>query len=728
MKTRIILTALIFTFLSLALGKVARSDRHTPFYLIIHTDRSEASWVQSLESKFSGLGWISAGDLNQAGWMLKSPGKHQGFGKFWIDPGASPSENSIQIKRAISLLERKYKSTHNTIVLVSDANSAPFINYFINAPGKHRFELQSSSFQSVSSKIEARERKLDDWILTSSKEYSKNRYPMKKLKGNAFNSRAVPPAPMSAKIGISSSPMRAMAESFAADSQFLGLSVGGAKDIGNFRENIRSGYLPKPTDLTYEGIFYDYFFETQPSGNCSQLFCPTYTKAISQDPFSLNQEYYLAVGLQSGMKVSDFQRKRLNLVIVLDISGSMDSPFNQYHYNQAGTRIPLDPSDRDDEQDRVRTKLEIAARSITHLMDHLKPEDRFSLVLFDNQAQIAKPFRLVGKTDMEAIKSHILNLRARGGTNLSAGMRLGTQLFEGLETSSRSDENRIIFLTDAMPNQGELSPSGLFGMVRDNATRKIHSTLIGIGVDFQTELVEKITRVRGANYYSVHSAKEFQRRMNDEFDYMVTPLIFDLKLSIKSQGYQIEKVYGEPEASGSNAELLKVHTLFPSKQENGEVKGGLILIKLSPQPGMKDIQLMVSYEDAQGRVEGSSVDIQFQKKGKSYEGSAIRKGILLTKYVDLLKHWILDERSHPQNKIAYAPHIDREIGILPPPPVKSYGLGPWEHESMKLNISEFYAGLFRDFARFFQKEMKVLGDKDLQQEMDILNSLGSTNS
>ena len=47
----------------------------------------------------------------------------------------------------------------------------------------------------------------------------------------------------------------------AADS--LGFAVGGAKDINNFRENIRNGYLPLPTDITYEGLFYDYYFETE---------------------------------------------------------------------------------------------------------------------------------------------------------------------------------------------------------------------------------------------------------------------------------------------------------------------------------------------------------------------------------------------------------------------------------------------------------------------------------
>ena len=41
-------------------------------------------------------------------------------------------------------------------------------------------------------------------------------------------------------------------------------------------------------------------------------------------------EYYITVGLNSNIKESDFQRKKLNLVIVLDVSGSMDSKFSSY--------------------------------------------------------------------------------------------------------------------------------------------------------------------------------------------------------------------------------------------------------------------------------------------------------------------------------------------------------------------------------------------------------------
>ena len=82
----------------------------------------------------------------------------------------------------------------------------------------------------------------------------------------------------------------------------IGLAVSGAQDIDNFRKNIENNYLPLHTDITYEGLFYDYYFDTGNKQECSKLFCPSHSYAISKDPFSKKDEYYFSVGLNSGLK------------------------------------------------------------------------------------------------------------------------------------------------------------------------------------------------------------------------------------------------------------------------------------------------------------------------------------------------------------------------------------------------------------------------------------------
>lgn len=111
----------------------------------------------------------------------------------------------------------------------------------------------------------------------------------------------------------------------------LGLAVGGAKDVQNFRENLAHDLLPLPTDITYEGLFYDYHFDTGEVAPTEARFAPSYAIAVSRDPISRQVETYLSVGLNSGMDAGEFARKKLNLVVVLDISGSMGSAFDEYY-------------------------------------------------------------------------------------------------------------------------------------------------------------------------------------------------------------------------------------------------------------------------------------------------------------------------------------------------------------------------------------------------------------
>ena len=101
----------------------------------------------------------------------------------------------------------------------------------------------------------------------------------------------------------------------------IGFSTGGAKDINNFRENIKNGYFPIATDITYNGLFYDYYFDTGKKTESEYLFSPSYSCSISKDPISFKNEYYITVGLNSNIKQSDFHRKKLNLIVLLDISG-----------------------------------------------------------------------------------------------------------------------------------------------------------------------------------------------------------------------------------------------------------------------------------------------------------------------------------------------------------------------------------------------------------------------
>jgi Ca-activated chloride channel homolog len=507
-------------------------------------------------------------------------------------------------------------------------------------------------------------------------------------------------------------------------SDTIGLAVGGAKDVNNFRKNIENGYLPTPTDITHEGIFYDYTFDTGMQDACHELFCPSYTSAVSKDPFSSSTEYFLSVGLNSGIKQEDFKRKKLNLVLVMDISGSMSSSFNRYYYDQFRTDLK-----KTEEEIDTRSKMEIANESIVALLDHLQPDDKFGVVLFDNVAYSAKGLRTTGETDMDALKEHILDITPRGGTNMEAGYRAGTaeiQKFVGADQNEY--ENRIIFLTDAMPNIGQISEDKLFGLTKSNAEKNIYTTFIGVGVDFNTELVNEITKTQGANYYSIHSADEFKKRMDEGFDYMVTPLIFDLTLGLQADGYEIRSVYGSPEADMATGELMKVNTLFPSERTDNETRGGLVLLQLKKISENASIKLNVQYKDRVGKIYNNAQEVTFSESdGEYFSHSGIHKGVVLSRYVNVMKDWILHETGLAPKPVIEIPIVRYTAEGIPITETITK-LGRWERTSNQLTLSPEYYSILVPFRNYMQSEISNIGDDTLLQEIGILDKIISRSS
>lgn len=490
----------------------------------------------------------------------------------------------------------------------------------------------------------------------------------------------------------------------------LGFTTGGAQNIENYRKNIEDGYFPEISSITYNGIFSEYYFDTGRENveeNIEDMFYPSYSIATSKDPFSGEEEYYMSVGLNSNIQATDFQRKKLNLVLVWDISGSMSSGLDEYYYDSFSSN------------EEYKSKMQVAAESINMLIDRLNPEDSLGIVLFESNSSVAKELRINSEVDLEAIKNHILEVKTTGGTNFEDGYKDATKLFKDYELTNNDEyENRIIVLTDAMPNIGETSDESLIGMVRKNAENEIYTTFLGIGVDFNTELIEEITDVKGANYYAVNSEEEFNSKMDEEFEYMVTPLVFDLKLNLESEGYTIEKVYGSD--TEKYGELMNVNTLFPSKTEGGETKGGIVLLKLKKDSDIDEpLKLIVNYTDRNGEKHSNEQEVVFENSVEEYyDNTGIRKGIVLTRYVNVIKDWIAYERTEDNKFI-----IIYNNGITDFDEEYFVKLGEHEKQSVTLTVSEEYKKVFEDLKEYIEKENEELKDETLEKEIEILEEL-----
>ncbi len=487
-----------------------------------------------------------------------------------------------------------------------------------------------------------------------------------------------------------------------ASPKTLGLAAGGAKDVANFRENIEEGFTPQPEAISDEGLFYDYYFETGDRTESDALFAPRYATAVSDHPLAGETEQYLSVGLDSTLSVDDFERPRLDLVAVLDVSGSMESPFDAYYYDEHGRK-------REAEND-ASTKLEAATQSLCALTEQLHAEDRLGVVLYNHRAHVAKPLRDIGATDMPAIRRHICEIAAGGSTNLEDGFEAAVDmLVDG--TPGSEVERRVVFMTDMMPNTGTTGESELTRLFAEAAAEGIHTTFIGMGLDANAELADALSGIRGANHYFIHSADEFEQRLGEEFDYMVTPLVYDLALDLDADGYEIEAVHGSPSADAATARLMHVGTLFPSAKQNGEARGGVILIRLNQTEPDAELSLLASWTERDGGEYTERVTVDVPEESETYAHGGVRKAVALARYARELRAWAQD--LHDRADVA----TGVDDWLIP------NQRGEHERESVPLVVPDRYTDRFDELRHYLEAEMEVVADETLQQELDLLETI-----
>jgi Ca-activated chloride channel family protein len=485
-------------------------------------------------------------------------------------------------------------------------------------------------------------------------------------------------------------------------SETVGLATGGAKDVANFRENVANEFTPEPEAISDEGLFYDYYFETGERTASDALFAPRYAAGVSTHPLTGNTEQYLSVGLDSTLSVSEFDRPRLDLVAVLDVSGSMSSPFDEYYYDEQGRKQEADTAGE--------TKLAAATQSLCALTQQLHAEDRLGVVLYNHRAHVAKPLRDVGATDMPAIRRHIREIAAGGSTNMEDGFEAAMDMLVDGE-SSRGVERRVVFMTDMMPNTGETGESGLTELFEAAAADGIHTTFVGMGLDANAELADALSGIRGANHYFIHSADEFEQRLGDEFDYMVTPLVYDLDLKLDPDGYEIEAVHGSPSASDASDQLMHVSTLFPSAKEDGKARGGVILVRLSETQPDGDVELTASWTERDGSEQTERVSVTMPDGPETFAHTGVRKAVSLARYARELRTWAQDVHDRADGATGvddWLPHDAR---------------GQHERESVPLVVPDEYARRFADLREYITDEMGVVEDTSLQQELELLDTL-----
>lgn len=224
--------------------------------------------------------------------------------------------------------------------------------------------------------------------------------------------------------------------------------------------------------------------------------------------------------LQIGIATSELHRGTLadapsvNVSLVIDKSGSMSSD----------------------------NRLVNAKEAATEFVKRLRPTDHISILAFDSYVEIVLASSEVG--DKKAVLAAIDKIQLGGSTDLNAGLIAGYG--EVARAYVKGQANKVIMLTDALTNTGVVDP---FQIMRNSAVfnegYNIDISMVGVGVDFNTDLSRKITDNAHSSIHFINDSEDIKKVFIDEVESLLCPVARDAKLILEfDEGIELENFFG----------------------------------------------------------------------------------------------------------------------------------------------------------------------------------------
>src|SRR5512142_1711336 len=110
----------------------------------------------------------------------------------------------------------------------------------------------------------------------------------------------------------------------SADSSSGGGNVGfgGQQDIGEFRQILASGGIPGPDTLDANGFFNEHY-APPPATLCPNTLCLTPGVSVGRAWLDSTHQATLEIAIDTNVDPTQYTRLPMNLVVVVDHSGSM---------------------------------------------------------------------------------------------------------------------------------------------------------------------------------------------------------------------------------------------------------------------------------------------------------------------------------------------------------------------------------------------------------------------
>lgn len=350
----------------------------------------------------------------------------------------------------------------------------------------------------------------------------------------------------------------------------------------NVRRFLNEGSLPPRDAVRVEELinYFDYGYARPQSR--SEPFS-VFTE-VTASPWSEGRQI-LHVGLQ-GYELDRGERPPLNLVFLIDVSGSMAS----------ADRLPL------------------AQQALNTLIDQLRPQDRVGIVVYAGAAgAVLQPTPGDQRLRMRCA---VNALQSGGSTAGGQGLALAYQMAEA--NFDRDRVNRVVLVTDGDFNVGVTSNQRLEDFVAERRESGVYLSVYGFGRgNYNDSLMQTIAQAGNGTAAYVDSLTEANRLFRDDFSGSIFPIADDVKVQIEFNPAQV----AEWRLIGYETRLLNREDFNNDEVDAGDAGSGATvtaLYEITPVGGPTQVDHLRYATPSTGSRQGelAFVRVRYKRPGE----------------------------------------------------------------------------------------------------------------
>lgn len=267
----------------------------------------------------------------------------------------------------------------------------------------------------------------------------------------------------------------------------------------NIRRMIEQGQNIPPDAVRIEECInaFDYGYAAPTNGDAFAVH-----QSLSTCPWN-EKNALLRIGIK-GKEIAQNQRPASNLVFLIDVSGSMQTP----------------------------NKLPLVKESLKLLLGRLDERDRVSYVVYaGSEGVVLPPTTLNDEGRAKAIKA-LDKLEAGGSTNGGAGIKRAYAV--AAEQFLQGGTNRVILCSDGDFNVGVTGTSELVSLVKTKASTNIYLSVLSFGTgNLNDEMLESIARDGNGNHYYIDGLNEARNVFLKKLSGTLITIAKDVKLQLE---------------------------------------------------------------------------------------------------------------------------------------------------------------------------------------------------